>query len=255
MSLPSERLDGRHAIVTGAGRGLGRGAALALAELGADMTLVARSPAELEEVAHAAERAGVRAWVRPADVTDAEQVERALAAAARESPRASILVTAAGTNRPGPAADYPLADWDLLMDVNVRGTFLACRAFGAALLDCGAPGSIVTVSSQMGSVGYPGRVAYCTAKHAVNGMTKALAVEWARDGIRVNAVAPTFVLTPMTEGMLGDPGFAAEVERRLPTGELATIDHVSAAIAYLASDRSGSVTGHVLAVDGGWTAW
>jgi NAD(P)-dependent dehydrogenase (short-subunit alcohol dehydrogenase family) len=123
------------------------------------------------------------------------------------------------------------------------------------LLERGAPGRIVTVSSQMGAVGYPGRAAYCATKHAVNGLTKALAVEWAPHGIAVNAVAPTFVRTPMTEPMLADPEFAAEVRRRLPTGEVATVEEVAAAIVYLVSDAARSVTGHVLAVDGGWTAW
>jgi NAD(P)-dependent dehydrogenase (short-subunit alcohol dehydrogenase family) len=148
-----------------------------------------------------------------------------------------------------------MSDWDLLMDVNVRGTFLTCRAVGRRLLARRAGGRIVTVSSQMGSVGYPGRAAYCATKHAVNGLTKALAVEWALHGIGVNAVAPTFVRTPMTEPMLADPQFAADVRRRLPTGEVATVDEVAAAILYLVSDAARSVTGHVLAIDGGWTAW
>ncbi len=143
-----------------------------------------------------------------------------------------------------------------LFDVNVRATFLACRAVGSSLLARGAGGSIVTLSSAMGTVGYPGRVAYCATKHAVEGMTKALAVEWARDGIRVNAVAPTFVRTPLTEEYLADPAFLEEVlERRLPTGRLATVEEVAGAVRYLASDGSGSVTGHILRVDGGWTAW
>jgi NAD(P)-dependent dehydrogenase (short-subunit alcohol dehydrogenase family) len=134
--------------------------------------------------------------------------------------------------------------------------FLICRAVGVALLDRGTPGSIVTMSSQMGSVGYPGRVAYCASKHAVNGMTKALAVEWARDGIRVNAVAPTFVETPLTRPMFADPVFREEVlERRLPTGNLAQVEDVARAARYLACEASNSVTGHILLVDGGWTAW
>ena len=167
-----------------------------------------------------------------------------------------VLVTAAGTQPPGPARDYPVEDWDLLFDVNVRATFLACRAFGDNLLDRGASGSIVTMSSQMGSVGYPGRVAYCASKHAVDGMTRALAVEWARDGIRVNAVAPTFVETPMTAPMLADPAFREEIfERRLPTGQLAQVEDVARAVRYLACAASANVTGHVLKVDGGWTAW
>jgi NAD(P)-dependent dehydrogenase (short-subunit alcohol dehydrogenase family) len=141
------------------------------------------------------------------------------------------------------------------MDVNVRGTFLACRAVGRRLLARASGGRILIVSSQMGAVGYAGRTAYCATKHAVNGLTKALAVEWAPHGIGVNAVAPTFARTPMTEPMLADPDFAAEVRRRLPTGEVATVEEVAAAIVYLASDAARSIIGHILAVDGGWTAW
>jgi NAD(P)-dependent dehydrogenase (short-subunit alcohol dehydrogenase family) len=244
----SAALCGRHALVTGAGRGLGRGAAIALAAAGARVTLVARSRGELEAVAA---EIGPGARVAVADVRDEEQVERVVAAAQP----VDVLVTAAGLNRTGPSADYATADFDLLLDVNLRGTFVACRAVGRRLLERGAPGRIVTVSSQMGAVGYPGRAAYCATKHAVNGLTKALAVEWAPHAIAVNAVAPTFVRTPMTEPMLADPVFAAEVRRRLPTGEVATVEDVAAAIVYLASDAARSVTGHVLAVDGGWTAW
>jgi NAD(P)-dependent dehydrogenase (short-subunit alcohol dehydrogenase family) len=244
----SSALEGRNALITGAGRGIGRGAALALAHAGAAVTLVARSRDELEAVAA---EIGGSARVEVADVSDEQQVERAVAAAAP----IDILVTAAGLNRPGPSADYATADWDLLMDVNVRGTFLACRAVGRRMIERESGGRIVMVSSQMGAVGYPGRAAYCATKHAVNGLTKALAVEWAPRGIGVNAVAPTFVRTPMTEPMLADPDFAAEVRRRLPTGEVATVEEVAAAIVYLASDAARSVTGHVLAVDGGWTAW
>jgi NAD(P)-dependent dehydrogenase (short-subunit alcohol dehydrogenase family) len=255
MSVRSDRLDGRHAVVTGAGRGIGRAAALALAEAGAAVTLVARSDDDLEAVASDIERGGGKAWGRPADVRDEAAIEAVFDAAERESPPPSILITAAGVNRPGAAAGYDLVDWDLLEEVNVRGTFVACRALGRRLIERGEGGSIVTLSSQMGTVGYPGRAAYCATKHAVNGLTKALAVEWAPQRITVNAVAPTFVRTPMTESMLADPEFAAEVARRIPGGELATVDDVAAAILYLVSDGARSVTGHVLAVDGGWTAW
>jgi NAD(P)-dependent dehydrogenase (short-subunit alcohol dehydrogenase family) len=144
----------------------------------------------------------------------------------------------------------------MLFAINVRATFLACRAVGDSLLRRGVPGSIVTLSSQMGSVGYPGRAAYCATKHAVEGLTRALAVEWARSGVRVNAVAPTFVETPLTAGFLEDPAFREEIlERRLPTGRLASVEDVAHAVRYLACDASGSVTGHTLKVDGGWTAW
>jgi NAD(P)-dependent dehydrogenase (short-subunit alcohol dehydrogenase family) len=255
MSLPSDRLDGRHALVTGAGRGIGRAVALALAEAGAAVSLVARSSDELDAVAAQIERAGGRAWARPADVGDEAAIEALFDAAEDEQPPPTILVTAAGLNRTGPTADYDLADWDLLNEVNLRGTFIACRALGRRLLARGEPGRIVTLSSQMGAVGYPGRAAYCATKHAVNGLTKALAVEWATQEITVNAVAPTFVRTPLTEPMLADPEFAADVARRIPGGEVASVDDVAAAVLYLASDRARAVTGHVLAVDCGWTAW
>ncbi len=246
------RLDGQIALVIGAGRGLGRGCAVELARAGARVVLVARTESELSE---AAAEAGGDAVALVADATEPSEVLRVVAAAA-ELGEPRVLVAAAGTNRPGPARDYPIADWDLLFKLNVRSTFLACQAFGDALLNDGLPGSIVAMSSQMGSVGYPGRVAYCATKHAVDGITRALAVEWARDGIRVNAVAPTFVETPLTKQWLDDPAFRAEVlERRLPTGELARIEDVAHAVRYLACDASHSVTGHILKVDGGWTAW
>jgi NAD(P)-dependent dehydrogenase (short-subunit alcohol dehydrogenase family) len=246
------RLDGRVALVIGAGRGLGRGCALELARAGARVVLVSRTESEL--VAAAAE-AGDAAAVIVADATQPSEVTRVVREAA-ELGELGVLVVAAGTNRPGPARDYAIADWDLLFELNVRATFLACQAFGDALLTRGLRGSIVTMSSQLGSVGYPGRVAYCATKHAVDGMTRALAVEWARDGIRVNAVAPTFVETPLTKQWLDDPVFRAEVlERRLPTGQLAEVDDVAHAVRYLACDASNNVTGHILKVDGGWTAW
>lgn len=254
MSDDRWSLAGRVALVTGAGRGLGLGCAHALAQAGAAVLLVSRTASEVERAADAIVQAGGAARAHAADVTDEEQVAGAVRAA-RELGELGVCVNSAGTNRPGPARDYPMPDWDALFEVNVRATFLVCRAFGAALLAEGAPGSIVNMSSQMGTVGYPGRVAYCAAKHAVEGMTKALGVEWAREGIRVNAVAPTFVETPMTRPMLADPEFGAEVRRRIPTGETATVQQVADAVRYLACDASGSVTGSVLRVDGGWTAW
>jgi NAD(P)-dependent dehydrogenase (short-subunit alcohol dehydrogenase family) len=245
----------RTILVTGAGRGIGRGCALELARAGAAVVCVARSADELDAVAGAIRADGGVAEAHAADVTDAAAVESAVRRAERLGDL-RVAVAAAGTNRPGPAHDYPLADWDELFAVNVRATFLTCRAAARSLLGRAVPGSLVTVSSQMGVVGYPGRSAYCATKHAVEGMTKALAVEWAPRGIRVNAVAPTFVETALTGAALADPAFRAEVlERRLPTGRLATVEDVAHAVRYLACDASASVTGHSLRVDGGWTAW
>lgn len=248
------RLAGRLAIVTGAGRGIGARCAAGLAEEGADLVLVARTEAEVEARAEELGRTGVMATAVIADVTKEDEVDRVVEAA-EQLGDLRVCVNVAGTNRTGPSTTYAMTDWDALFAVNVRATFLMCRGVGESLLRRGVSGSIVNMSSQMGAVGFPGRAAYCATKHAVEGMTKALAVEWAAEGVRVNTVAPTFVETPMTRPMLEDEQFRDEVMRRIPSGRLATVEEVSAAVAYLAGDLAGSVTGHSLRVDGGWTAW
>lgn len=252
--LPSQRLDGRHAIVTGAGRGIGRAAALALAEAGASVTLFARSAGELDAVAQGVRSYGVAADVCAGDVRVAADVDR-LAQVAAEHAGLAICVTAAGLNRPAPTLEQPVDDFDLMVDTNLRGTYLVCRAFASILQARESAGAIVAISSQMGSVGYPGRAGYCASKHAVNGLVRALAVEWAGAEIRVNAVAPTFVETPLTAPMLADDSFRDDVLRRLPAGRLGRVEEVTGAIVFLASDQASLVTGHILAADGGWTAW
>ena len=252
-TLPTQRLDGRHAIVTGAGRGIGRATALALAEAGATLTLFSRSEAELAAVAVEVGERGGRAETCAGDVRSPDDVERLVEVAAANDDLA-ICVTAAGLNRPGPTLEQSIDDFDLVVETNLRGTYLTCRAFAAVASTRGG-GRIVAISSQMGEVGYPGRAAYCASKHAVNGLVRALAVEWAPAAIAVNAVAPTFVDTPLTRPMLDDDQFRAEVLRRLPIGRIGTPSDVVGAIVFLASDQAALVTGHVLAVDGGWTAW
>jgi NAD(P)-dependent dehydrogenase (short-subunit alcohol dehydrogenase family) len=247
-------LEGRHALVTGAGRGIGRACALALVDAGASVTLVARSEAELATVAEEAAARGGRAFAHAADVRDPAAVEAA-AAAAEEHGGLDITINCAGVNRPGATAALSVEDWELVIDVNLRGTFLVCREVGRRLLAAGRGGRIVNMSSQMGSVGYPGRAAYCASKHGVDGLTKALAVEWAPHGINVNAVAPTFVRTPLTEPMFKDEGFRGEVLRRIPMGRIGEPEEVTGPVLFLVSDAASLVTGHILLADGGWVAW
>ena len=242
----SNTLDGQVALVTGAGRGIGRGCAEALAEEGARVIAVARSEEQLAEVAaHASGR--IEAWAM--DVTGDEILERI--AATRDL---SILVNNAGGNRPQPFTEVDDEALDFVIDLNVRSAFRVARAAARVMQSAGTRGSIVNMSSQMGHVGSPNRSVYCMTKHAIEGLTKATAVELAPAGIRVNAVAPTFVETPMTKPMLDDPEFRDFVFGMIPLGELATIDDVVAAVMFLVSPGAARVTGHSLLVDGGWTA-
>jgi NAD(P)-dependent dehydrogenase (short-subunit alcohol dehydrogenase family) len=236
------------ALVTGASRGIGRGAALALAADGIQVTLVARSANELDQVADEIRARGGRAFTAAADVLDPDAIEEIV-----ERARPDLLVTSAGTNRVGALTEVTLEDVRAVFELNVYGTLYACRAFGRAAIADGRAGAVVALSSQMGSVGYPRRVAYCGSKHAVNGIVKALALEWAPHRIRVNAVAPTFVRTPFTEPMLADPEFEREVLARIPLARLGEVSDVTGAICFLLSEQASLVTGHVLAVDGGWT--
>lgn len=239
-------LDGQVALVTGAGRGIGRGCAEALAEAGARVIAVARSADQLADVA-AHDSGRVEAWAL--DVTSDELLERI-----SETRDLSILVNNAGGNRPQPFVEVDDESLDFVLDLNVRSAFRVARSAARVMVEEGTRGSIVHMSSQMGHVGSPKRTVYCMTKHAIEGLTKAMAVELAPQGIRVNAVAPTFVETPMTRPMLENPEFRDFVLGMIPMRELATIDDIVAAVMYLVSPAAGRVTGHSLRVDGGWTA-
>ena len=240
------QLDGELALVTGAGRGLGRGCAEALANAGARVIAVARSESDLAAVA--AHDSG-RIEALQGDVTSDE-----LLATIEALPDLSILVNNAGGNRPQPFAEVDDESLDFMLDLNVRAAFRIAQAAVRSMLASGTKGSIVHMSSQMGHVGSPNRSVYCMTKHAVEGLTKAMAVELAPQGIRVNSVAPTFIETPLTKPMLDDPEFREFVFGMIPMGKLGTIDDVVAAVMYLVSPGAGMVTGHSLKVDGGWTA-
>lgn len=237
-------LDGKTAIVTGGGRGLGRAIVVALAHAGAEVIAVARNTAELNALA--AEQPRVTPWV--ADVNDPAF---GTALADREF---DILVNNAGTNTPLPMVDVPLDVLDAMLSLNVRAAYLAAQGAARAMVRRGQGGVIINITSQMGHVGSPRRTVYCMTKHAVEGLTKAMAVELAPHAIRVNSVAPTFIETPLTKPMLDDPTFRGFVDHMIPLGRIGMPDDVAAAVIYLASPAANMVTGTSLLVDGGWTA-
>ena len=237
------------AVVTGASGGLGRACALALAAAGADLVLIARRPAPLHALAAEIAATGRRARAVPCDVTDREALEDALAPGA--APR--VLVTCAGGNRPEPFVEVSQQALEWSWRLNVEAAFVAGQLCARRMIAAGTGGAIVHVTSQMGHVGAPLRTAYCTAKHAVEGMTKAMAVELAPHGIRVNTVAPTFVETEMTRPFLADPAARQDIEDRIPLGRLGEAEEVADAVLFAAS--SPLMTGASLVIDGGWTAW
>lgn len=247
---PSFRLDGRRALVTGAGRGIGLAAAAALAEAGADVLLTARSEAEIEAAAAAIRAAGGRAEAAVLDVTDTAAARALLA----DRGPFQVLVNNAGTNRPAKAVDTSEDDYDAIMGLNVRAAYFMAARVAEGLIAAALPGSIVNMSSQLGHVGGPDRTVYCASKAAIEGFTKAMAWEVGGHGIRVNTVCPTYIETPLTRPFLADPAFRDWAVSKIALGRLGRVEDLMGAVVFLASDASALVTGSALMVDGGWTA-
>jgi len=247
---PSFRLDGKRALVTGAGRGIGLAAAGALADAGAHVTLAARTREEIEAAAEAIRARGQHADALVLDVTDLPAMQAAIA---RAEPF-SILVNNAGTNRPKPLIEVTIDDFDAIMGLNVRAAYFVAQAVAKRLIEAGAKGSIINISSQMGHVGAARRTVYCASKHAMEGFTKAMAIELAPRGIRVNSLGPTFLETPLTRPFFENAAFKAEVLAKIKLGRIGQLDDITGAVVYLASDASALMTGAALLIDGGWTA-
>ncbi|NKX43520.1 SDR family NAD(P)-dependent oxidoreductase [Roseicyclus persicicus] len=244
---PSFRLDGRRALVTGASRGIGLGCAVALAEAGAEVVMVARGAAQLEAAVAAMRAAGLTAEGHALDITDRGAVAALLDAVGP----VDILCNSAGLARHAPALETAEADYDAVMEINVKAAYFLATAVAARM---GRGGSILQVSSQMGHVGGIDRAVYCASKHALEGMTKAMAIEWGKRGIRVNTICPTFVRTELTAATFADPAKRAWIEGKIKLPRVAEVEDLMGAVVFLASDAGAMVTGSALMVDGGWTA-
>jgi len=251
--LPSFRLDGRVALVTGASRGIGRGLVDALAAAGATVAVTARDGAFATEVAAAVRHAGGSATGHSLDVTDLASIEGAVGEVLDTHERLDVLVANAGLGDNAPALDVTPQHWDSMMDTNLKGLFFTAQACARPMIDQGS-GRVIALSSQASLVGIRDHVAYSASKGGVNQMVRVLALEWGPLGVTVNAVAPTFIYTPGTAERLDDPEYLASVVERIPVGHVGSIGDVAGAVVYLASEAGGMVNGSILSVDGGWTA-
>lgn len=247
---PSFRLDGRRALVTGASSGIGAAAAVALAEAGAEVWLSARRAEALENFAAVMRIEGLTAHPLPLDITDVAATEATLSAL----PAFDILVNSAGIARHSPATETLPQDFDAVTDVNLRAAYFLTRTVAARLIAEGKPGSLINISSQMAHVGGIDRAVYAATKHAVEGMTKSMAIEWGRHGIRVNTIAPTFIRTALTEPTFANPDRVRWIAEKIKLGRVGEVTDIMGPVVFLASDAAALITGTSLLVDGGWTA-
>ncbi|MBY4592601.1 SDR family NAD(P)-dependent oxidoreductase [Rhizobium redzepovicii] len=247
---PSFRLDGRTALVVGASSGIGQAAAIALAEAGAQVTLAARSIDKLEWTVEALREIGFNSTTLAMDVEDVESTEHAI----EHAPAFDILVNSAGMARHGPALETTLSDFDTVMWINVRGAYFVTRSVARKLVAEKRSGSLINISSQMAHVGGIDRAVYSATKHAVEGFTKSMAIEWGRHGIRVNTICPTFIRTPLAEQTLSNPERVRWIEEKIKLGRIGELTDIMGPVTFLASDAAAMITGSALMVDGGWTA-
>ncbi|MBS0643094.1 MAG: SDR family oxidoreductase [Acetobacteraceae bacterium] len=248
--MPSMRLDGRRALVTGAGRGIGLAAAAALASAGAHVTLISRTANEIEEVAAQIRAEGGAADTAVLDVLDTPAMRSFVAG----TEPFDVLVNNAGTNRPRTFLEVTEDDYDAITGLNLKAAYFAAQFVAQRMAATGTRGSIIHISSQMGHVGGTNRTVYCMTKHGIEGLTKAMAIDLAPLGIRVNSIGPTFIDTPLTRPFFENAAFRDDVLRKIKLGRLGTVEDLMGAIVYLAGDAAALVTGTALLVDGGWTA-
>lgn len=254
MSNLSADLNGKIAAITGAGNGIGKACALRLVENGAAVALIDYSAEALNQARQEIESIGGRCSTYVCDVTKVSQIEETFASIASDFGNLDILINSAGVNVQQRAEDVTEEAWDKVINTNAKGTFFCCQSAGRVMMKQNR-GKIINIGSAMSVVGYVKRSAYCASKGAVAQFTKVLAGEWAPYNITVNTVAPTFIYTPFTEPMFKDEEFYNDVKNRILLGRVGEVDDVVGAVLYLSSEAADFVTGSILMVDGGWTAW
>lgn len=253
--LDSFRIDGKVALVTGGARGLGKVMATALAQAGASVALAARTLKVCEETAASiAQETGQRVSAFAADVTRAEEVSRLVAAVEADLGPVDILVNNAGTNIRGPVEHFSEADWDTVVDTNLKGPFLCSRAIGPGMVRRGW-GRVINLASVLAVIALPGRAPYCSSKAGVLGLTRVLALEWAGTGVTANAICPGAFGTELNRPLLDDPVKYKEFVSRIPMGRWGEVEEMAGAVVFLASNASSYMTGSALFVDGGWHVW
>ncbi|WP_170439781.1 SDR family NAD(P)-dependent oxidoreductase [Ruegeria arenilitoris] len=246
---PSFSLSGKTALVTGASSGIGLGCAVALAEAGALVVCAARGAERLNEAVSALQAQGWSAEGRVLDQGDLTALQ-----ALFDERAFDVVVNSAGTARHGPAVETTPEDFDAVTSVNLRSAYFLSAYAAKALMAAGRPGSIIHISSQMGHVGGIDRALYCATKHGLEGMVKAMAIEWGKQGVRINTVCPTFIRTPLTQSTFDNPERAAWIMDKIKLNRVGEVEDIMGAVLYLAAEASGLVTGTSMLIDGGWTA-